>query len=200
MRSSLTLIAQNSVSSLIRRGTRRLPRPTMFVPRPGRRAPARLSTTVTKIGLTHANRSPKNPVHFTGVLPRSFPPRFFTSVPMTGFFTRVHTVVLSRSFTRWFSDNRSHGGFFTKGSSPTCANNPRMRPQRADPWTIPLRTSVENLVRTSVKDLMRPIVEEPWCEPSWRTPVRTMWRTPVRTIVENPRANHRGEPPSLKRQ
>jgi hypothetical protein len=60
----LTLIGQQSVSSLTRRGARRLPRPTMFVPRTGRRAPARLSMTVKKIELTHTNRSPINPVHF----------------------------------------------------------------------------------------------------------------------------------------
>jgi hypothetical protein len=65
VRSSWHPIALEQHSALIRWGARRHPRPHIDVPRAGRRAPARLSTTVEKTGLTHTNRSPINPVHFT---------------------------------------------------------------------------------------------------------------------------------------
>jgi hypothetical protein len=66
MRSSFGRSPLNATpSSDSRGGARRHPRPTIDVPRAGRRAPARLSTTVDKTGLTHTNRSPINPVHFT---------------------------------------------------------------------------------------------------------------------------------------
>jgi hypothetical protein len=45
------------------RGARH-PCPFIALPREGRRAPQRLSTTVKKTGSAHTNRSPKNPVHF----------------------------------------------------------------------------------------------------------------------------------------
>jgi hypothetical protein len=45
-------------------GARRHPRPSIHVPRPGRQAPARLSSTGDSIKSTHTNCSPINPVHF----------------------------------------------------------------------------------------------------------------------------------------
>src|SRR5581483_573600 len=45
-------------------GAWRHPRPCIDVPRAGRQAPARRSTTVGKTELTHTNRSPMNPGHF----------------------------------------------------------------------------------------------------------------------------------------
>jgi hypothetical protein len=66
MRSSFPRSTLNTPSSHTSRGgARRHLHPNLDVPRVGRRAPARLSTTVTKTESTHTNRSPINPVHFT---------------------------------------------------------------------------------------------------------------------------------------
>lgn len=46
-------------------GARRHPHSSIDVPRAGRQAPARLSSTVDRIKSTHTNRSPINPAHFS---------------------------------------------------------------------------------------------------------------------------------------
>src|SRR5262249_25516471 len=67
MRSSFCRSTLNSPSWLDSRGgARRHPHPSIDVPRAGRRAPARLSTSAdNSSGLTHTNSSPTNPGWFT---------------------------------------------------------------------------------------------------------------------------------------
>jgi hypothetical protein len=65
VRSSWQPIGIERGTLLVRGGARRHPRPIIEVPRAGRRAPARRSTTADKnYRLTHTNRSPTFPVHF----------------------------------------------------------------------------------------------------------------------------------------
>src|SRR5262249_25479016 len=66
MRSSFCRSTLNSPSWLDSRGgARRHPHPSIDVPRAGRRAPARLSTSAdNSSGLTHTNSSPTNPGWF----------------------------------------------------------------------------------------------------------------------------------------
>ncbi len=151
MRSGFARSALNSPPCQIRGGgARRRPHPCVDVPRAGRQAPARLSTRADKnSGLTHTNRSPINPVHFTtaSLVVRGTP----TSSP----FTATHPIpcasLRAMDISRAATPARRGARQAAVSRSATCAAWRSIRGNRTSSW---YRRRPDRTLRTWPADRM----------------------------------------------